>query len=90
MTTQQVSTLHLWTDGDPRVGIPGETAEVSAPGFLISSQIYDPETFQTRLDEFKQQIVAAFGLIWEDKVHALYDFELEAENRSHDPAVPAL
>jgi hypothetical protein len=41
-------------DGDPHAGIGGETAEVSAPGWLISSEHYDPAGFKDRLDAFRQ------------------------------------
>ncbi|MEA8592103.1 hypothetical protein PZT57_26015 [Pseudomonas aeruginosa] len=81
MSIQQIQKLHLWTAGDPSVGISGETAEVSAPGWLISSQDYDPDGFRERLEEFRQKVREAFEVIWpNEKVHTSYDFELAEED----------
>jgi len=40
--SQVVTSLHLWTDGDPKAGISGETAEVTAPGWLLNAADTDP------------------------------------------------
>ena len=87
MSFQRIEKLHLWTAGDSSVGIPGESAEVSAPGWLISSEHFDPEGFKSRLEEFRQKIREAFEVVWPDeKVYAQYDFELREENASQDAA----
>lgn len=76
----KISTLHLWTNGDPAVGIGGDTAEVSSPGWLLNSDDHDPESFKALLDQFRGEMIKTFSLIWDDKVYALYDFELHEEN----------
>lgn len=45
MEIQHVGKLHLWTSGDGSVGISGESAEVYAPGWLLSSEHFDAEDF---------------------------------------------
>ncbi|MBW6122619.1 hypothetical protein KZ843_06890 [Pseudomonas aeruginosa] len=77
MEIQQVGKLHLWTSGDGSVGISGESAEVSAPGWLLSSEHFDAEDFKSTLEQFREKVRTAFELIWPDeKVHARYDFEM--------------
>jgi len=76
---RQPRTLFLWTQGSPTVNVAPESAEVSAPQWLMSSAIYDPETFDARLAEFKDKIREAFATIWEGNVYAAYDFELDAD-----------
>ncbi|KSC70507.1 hypothetical protein ACM8BJ_24070 [Pseudomonas aeruginosa] len=78
--SQVVTSLHLWTDGDPKAGISGETAEVTAPGWLLNAADTDPDTHRELLASFKAKIIEAFGLIWEEKPRAAYDFELAAQN----------
>ena len=78
--SQVVTSLHLWTDGDPKAGIGGESAEVTAPGWLLNAADTDPDTYRELLASFKAKIVEAFGVIWEEKPHAAYDFELAAQN----------
>lgn len=81
MEVLKVEKLHLWTDGDSSVGIPGETAEVSAPGWLISSADFEADDFKATLMAFREQVRDAFELIWPDqKVFAMYDFELREED----------
>lgn len=80
---QRIEKLHLWTAGDSSVGIPGESAEVSAPGGLISSEDFAPEDFKSHLEEFRQKAREAFKVLWPDEeVYAQYDFELREENES--------
>lgn len=81
MSIQQVEKLYLWTAGDSSVGISGESAEVSAPGWLISSEHYEREGFKATLEEFREKVREAFEVIWpNEKVYAQYDFELREEN----------
>lgn len=74
---KQVRSLHLWTTGDSSAGIAGQSAEVAAPEFLISSEGIDIGEFNALLAEFKQKMVEAFEVIWDEKPSALFDFELE-------------
>lgn len=85
MSFQRVEKLHLWTAGDSSVGISGESAEVSAPGWLVSSEHYEPEDFKSSLEEFREKVREAFEVIWpNEKVYAQYDFELREENAALD------
>ncbi len=85
MSNQEIQKLYLWTDGDSSVGLPGETAEVSAPGWLISSKDYDSDDFRELLEEFRLKIREAFEVIWANtEVHARYDFELAEEDAELD------
>ncbi|HCF0590427.1 TPA: hypothetical protein RJN57_000516 [Pseudomonas aeruginosa] len=83
MIDQVVHKLHLWTDGDSNSGRTGETAEVSAPGWLLSSEAYDPEEFMVVLEAFREKAREAFEVIWPNEiVFAKYDFELRIENEA--------
>lgn len=87
MEVLKIEKLHLWTDGDSSVGIPGNTAEVSAPGWLISSADFEGDDFKATLEAFREQVRDAFELIWPDeKVYALYDFELREADELPDAA----
>lgn len=77
MSIQKVEKLYLWTNGDCSVGLSGETAEVSAPGWLISSEDYDADAYKATLDEFRAKACEAFKVIWPNKqVYAMFDFEM--------------
>lgn len=78
--SQVVTSLYLWSDGHSSVYGPGESAEVSAPGWLFNSEDTDPDTHRELLANFKDKIIEAFALIWGEKTHAAYDFELAAQN----------
>lgn len=81
MGIKRVQKLYLWTVGDPSVRIAGESAEVSAPGWLVESEQYEAEDFKSVLEDFRQKIQEAFEVIWSgEKVFARYDFELQEEN----------
>lgn len=81
MSELKVKALHLWTNGDQSVGIQGESAEVTAPGWLINAADMDAEDFKACLEEFRQKVREAFEVIWpNEKIFALYDFELAEEN----------
>jgi hypothetical protein len=83
MIDQVVHKLHLWTDGDSKSGRSGETAEVSAAGWLLSREAYDPEEFMAVLEAFREKAREAFEIIWaNEKVSAQYDFELRDENEA--------
>lgn len=87
MSIQKVQNLHVWTNGDSSAGISGDSADVSAPGWLISSEDYDSEGFKAALEEFREKVRQAFEVIWPDeKVYAMFDFELEAENAQLESA----
>ncbi|MBO8337094.1 hypothetical protein [Pseudomonas aeruginosa] len=68
MIDQVVHKLHLWTDGDSNSGRTGETAEVSAPGWLLSSEAYDPEEFMVVLEAFREKAREAFEVIWPNEI----------------------
>lgn len=81
MKNQRVQTLHLWTAGDKDVGIGSESAEVTAPEWLVCSEHYDEADYKAVLEEFRQKITEAFAVIWpNEKIHAQYDFELQVED----------
>ncbi|HBN9243699.1 hypothetical protein ACF0C0_12405 [Pseudomonas aeruginosa] len=87
MSIQRVEKLHLWTTGDSSVGTSGESAEVSAPGWLVSSEHYEPEGFNATLEEFREKVREAFEVIWpNEKVYAQYVFELREEDAALDAA----
>lgn len=71
-----VRVLHIWTKGDAQAGIGSESAEVTAPESLLTSEGVDPDEFQLQLTAFKAKIIEAFAIIWDDKPQAMYDFEL--------------
>ncbi|HGN3115167.1 TPA: hypothetical protein ACKRQV_001251 [Pseudomonas aeruginosa] len=81
MSNLQVSKLHLWTSGDRTAGIAGEAAEITAPSWLINSADYDPTEFKAVLEDFRSKILEAFSVLWDEKVNAVYDFELLEERR---------
>ncbi|EKY4113585.1 TPA: hypothetical protein ACGW3M_001077 [Pseudomonas aeruginosa] len=88
MSTNVIQTLHLWTNGDSSVGISGESAEVSAPGWLINSEDYEPQEFRETLEAFRAKMIEAFQVVWPaEQVHAKYDFELRDENAMIDAAL---
>lgn len=85
MSVQRVVTLHLWTAGDSRVGIAGETAEITAPGWLVSSDQYEADGFKVVLEEFRVKARSAFEVLWpKEEVFAKYDFELHEENEASE------
>lgn len=87
MHLQRVKKLHLWTDGDASTGIAGEIAEVFAPGWLVSTEHYEPDEFRAILEEFRVKVRDAFTVIWpNERVYARYDFELREENAGADVA----
>jgi hypothetical protein len=87
MSIQRVEKLHLWTIGDSSVGISGDSANVSAPGWLVSSEDYEPEGYKATLEEFREKVRVAFEVIWpNEKVYAQYDFELREEDAALDVA----
>jgi len=65
--SQVVTSLYLWSDGHSSVYGPGESAEVSAPGWLFNSEDTDPDTHRELLANFKDKIIEAFALIWGEK-----------------------
>lgn len=78
MKNQLIDKVYVWTDGDQSVGIAGESAEVSADGWLIDSDHYGSEDFSDVIEEFREKVRAAFETIWSgEKVYVAYDFELK-------------
>lgn len=85
MQNLRIEKLHIWTDGDSVTGRAGEMAEVSAPGWLVSSEDYGADDFKVTLEAFREKVREAFGLIWSgERVHAKYDFELREEDTRLD------
>jgi len=72
-------TLHVWTGGERKGGVGGEKAEVTAPGWLLNEDDTDPETYSQQLAAFKERIVSAFAIIWDERPRAAYDFELDQQ-----------
>jgi hypothetical protein len=63
--------FHVWSHGDPSVGIPGNNAEVD-----ISVEDFDPEGRKEYIDTIKQCLSAAFSEIWDEPVHIASDEEV--------------
>jgi hypothetical protein len=72
----EIRVLHVWTRGDTQAGVVAESANVVAPSHLLTSEGMGPVELQILLADFKAKILEAFALIWQERPHALYDFEL--------------
>jgi hypothetical protein len=70
--------FHVWSHGDPSVGIPGNSAEVD----ISSEEDFDPEDRKEYIDTIKKCLRDAFSEIWGEPVHIASDEELEAENET--------
>lgn len=75
-----VKVLYVWTEGDSQTGEGGETAKVTAPGWLLSEADTDPTGFEQRLITFKEKVIEAFAALWGQMPRASFDFELERED----------
>lgn len=67
--------LYLMIGGDSSVGLPNITYSIECP--FEKSDVEEPE-----LVEFKNDILKIYNLYAESKIHAVYDFEIEEENRA--------
>ncbi|MBU2729323.1 hypothetical protein [Acidithiobacillus caldus] len=64
--------FHVWSHGDPSVGIPGNNAEVD----ISSVEDFDPEDRKEYIDTIKKCLSAAFSEIWDEPVHIASDEEV--------------
>ena len=69
--------LYLMVGGDSSVGIPNVTYTIECP--FERSDVEESE-----LVEFKNDILKIYDLYAESKIHAVYDFEIEEENRAEE------
>lgn len=75
----QISVVHIWTDGDPSVGISGESAEIQATGQnLIDLEALDAEDRRSALETYRQKIGGVFSDLWDAPAKVLFDFERAA------------
>lgn len=72
--------IHIWTNGDPSVGLPGEnaTVEIEIPADFTAE---DRNLVRTELQK-------AFSAIWDEKPHVAFQDELDDivhdEGLNHD------
>lgn len=82
MTTPSIiKSVHIYTNGDPGVGIPGDGVTIQADGdFLIDLEALDPADRQSELNAFREKLKDAFAVIWTDEpAKVVFDFELAEE-----------
>lgn len=69
--------LHLWTQGNPMLGSKGRSSKEPVPQWLLNSQAFDMESFRSRLEAYRQQMITTYEAIWPgERVHGAYDVEL--------------
>ncbi|OFC48747.1 hypothetical protein BAE30_13345 [Acidithiobacillus caldus] len=65
--------FHVWSDGDPSVGIPGNNAEVN----IASVEDLDPVDRKEYIDTIKKCPSTAFSQIWDESVHIASDEDVQ-------------
>ncbi|HDS1721721.1 hypothetical protein NPS53_09425 [Pseudomonas putida] len=74
-----ISVVHVWTDGDPSVGISGESVEIQATGQnIIDLDTLEAEDRRPALETYRQKIGSLFSDLWDAPAKVLFDFERAA------------
>ncbi|MDU8350674.1 hypothetical protein RYA05_02080 [Pseudomonas syringae pv. actinidiae] len=80
---QVISTLYVWTNGDPSVGISGQAANVKSVGdVLIDLDNVAHEDRLSMLETLRSSIAHAFSEVWDEKTKVLFDFEVDRADES--------
>ncbi len=69
----EIKRISIWTDGDPSVGIRGESCQIVADGDFI----LDPED-RVELERIRTALIECFGDLYGERARVTFDFELEA------------
>lgn len=83
---QRISTLYVWTNGDPSVGISGQGANVTSAGdALIDLDGVAIEDRFPMLEALRKGITDAFSEVWDEPAKMLFDFEVDGAAESKPP-----
>lgn len=72
----KVKKIFVFTDGDPSVGIGGQSATITADGdCLLDTDDFD----EVNREAIKNSLEEAFSDMWDEKAHVLFGNELADE-----------
>lgn len=81
----RIKTIHVYTLGDPAVGVGEEGATIEASGdFIIDLEGYDPVERSSLLFSFKTRIRTAFAQIWDGKIHVDFEYSDDNQEKQND------
>lgn len=68
----QVKSIYIWSDGDPSVGINGDSCTIKTDGDFI----FESDEFNSgNIEEARLLLERAFDILWGDNIHVMFDFE---------------
>lgn len=77
---ETIGAVYVSTDGDPEVGIGGESATIAADGdFLYDLRALEPTSVGPALEAFRARQAQAFEALWGEPAKVMFDFEIHPE-----------